>query len=117
MKTIYEKIKGVHSASGASFGVRRSVNDKVARCEAIIINKTYNERFKYDQIVMGILFCFGFELKLYKKICLVIRSCNSFCCLLFFDMYVDHDIPMIFNHVISPFEYFFMPFYFQLIYF
>jgi hypothetical protein len=101
MKTIYEKIRGVHNASGASFGVKRSINDEVTRCEAIIINKTYNEKFKYEQMAMGILFCFGFESKLSKKFCLVIISYNSICCLLLFDMYVDCDIPMILNHVIS----------------
>jgi hypothetical protein len=101
VKTIYEKIEGVPSASGASFGVRRNINDELVRCEAIIIKKAYNERFKYEQMAMGILFCFGFELKLSKKICLVIISYNSICCLLLFHMHVDRDIPMILNHVIS----------------
>ncbi len=45
----------------------KDINDEVARCEAIIINKTWNERFKYEHIAMGIWFCFGFELKLSKK--------------------------------------------------
>jgi hypothetical protein len=31
-----------------SFGVRRNSNDEVVKCEAIIINKMYNERFKYE---------------------------------------------------------------------